>query len=242
MESIAYGLAVPLAAAAMVLLVVVLRVLGERAATRPRHLHRSVSGSPAGRGTHPGSSKPVRTSLPAADEDSGGIEVHECATALDVAQLLLDNGQSEGAARILANLVESNPRQALTPWLKLLEIYRRAGAREEYETVAQGLHEHFNLHAAAWDRAQDGACDGIEAYHHVMTEIRHRWGSRACRHYLGHLLADNRGGQRSGFSAAALEDILLLIDVLEPQLKRAPAATAGSPRLRSIAPRIALHS
>jgi len=148
-----------------------------------------------------------------------GIEVHEHETALGLADELLSGGtgpSASSATYVLAEFAKSNPRRAVDPWLRLLEVYRNAGAQDEYETIARGLNRHFNVRPPVWDADEVGDDPaGIELYPHVVERIVTQWGSRACRDYLGNLLIDNRGGSRSGFGIHALSDILLLADILD---------------------------
>lgn len=218
MDAFPYGLMIAVSGAAIFLVVVMLRALGERhdrtaVACRTSGSHRAHSRTSqagrigAGTGDDPGF---LGTEVATCQ----GIEVHEHESALGLADELLSGGSTRGAPHVLADFAKSNPRQAVEPWLRLLDVYRDAGARDEYETIARGLHDHFNVRPPAWspgDVADRGV--GIESYPHVIERIVAHWGTRACHEYLGRLLTDNRGGSRTGFGVEALSDILLLVDV-----------------------------
>jgi hypothetical protein len=57
-----------------------------------------------------------------------------------------------------------------------------------------------------------------------MARLVEGWTKRDAQDFLNHLLQDNRGGERQGFSMDVLQEILLLLAVIElrdhlPQLK-----------------------
>ena len=227
MSEMPFSLMVSITAALAALLVVAFRVMAaRRERDRAARLHAAASrASMRSRTNFLGPAARTDRDQQSVHGPDRGIEVCELGSAVELAKLLLGTGQTHDAARVLTNFIEDHPRQAIAPWLKLLEIYGQAGARSEYETIARGLREHFNMRAPAW--GEDARSDaGIEAHSHVIDEIVHRWGSHACRHYLGRLVVDNRGGSRNGFSAAAMSDILFLTEVLETILdaSHGPAA------------------
>lgn len=152
------------------------------------------------------------------------IEVLECDTITEVADVLLQLGQVAAAQDILSEYIAKNPSQAIEPWLRLLEIHRRQDARESYELTAAKLVKHFNVHARPWEASPAGEPDALERYPHVMRELVHRWGTHACHHYLGRLLAANREGARRGFGPEVVEEILLLTAILEQAHLTKPAA------------------
>lgn len=189
--------------------IIVLRLSGERRARggyRRHKLRHTVTANRA-------AAIPI---TPWDDDEDPGIEVHEYDSAVDAAEVLLDVGHTHGAAEVLSRFIEEHPKEAVTPWLRLLDTYRKAGAKDEYDTLAGRLTQHFNVHVRQWHQPSLPYCGPrLEAYPHVVEALMHRWGSHACRHYLGKLLADNRGGSRGGFSAETLDDILMLTGILE---------------------------
>ena len=84
------------------------------------------------------------------DDEDAGIEVHEHDSAVNAAEVLLDVGHTHGAAEVLSRFIEEHPKEAVTPWLRLLDTYRKAGAKDEYDTLAGRLTLHFNVHVRPW--------------------------------------------------------------------------------------------
>lgn len=160
-----------------------------------------------------------RTELPAAAllvEEA--VEEHD--SAIELAEIMMAFGRVQGAAETLAEFIQSNPKKAVTPWLKLLEVYRAAGLRPEFDTLARQLNKTFNVKAVTWDTFDEARrpTGTIEQMSHVMSRIQNLWGSRDCQTYLESLLRDNRDGMREGFPLSVIDEILVLAGVLEERL------------------------
>ena len=229
MSDMPFQLLAPIAAALILILAVAIRIAAERrpssAASRRNLASQRVNSdyAPANSPVYQ-----IERDLEGLRRTAADIEVRELLSPVELANELLDAGHTDGAARVLAEFIETHPKQAVIPWLKLLEIYRKSGGQEEYENIARGLHEHFNIRMPAWNQPLPAAtASGIEDHTHVIAEIARRWGTHACHRYLGRLLADNRGGSRRGFGIDALDDILFLTDVLEVVLAASHDKSAG---------------
>lgn len=167
-------------------------------------------------------------------------EQSEVAVVLELAEVMLAFGRIKGAEQALEEFVENQPGAALTPWLKLLEIYRQNGQRDAFEGKSEQLRRHFNVATAAWEVAGEAGVPAVSASEesaaaieellprlpmigqlpHITTEISRAWGSPGCLAYLNRLLRDNRNGQRGGFAMATVRELLFLTDVLESSLAR----------------------
>lgn len=137
--------------------------------------------------------------------------------ALELADIMLSMGLGHGAAQTLTEQIRSEPKQALRHWLKLLEIYRSNGQQAEFERSAEELRLHFNVKPEDW-KVHSGMQQGIENYPHIAARIAALWPTAECLAYLENLLADNRGGARSGFPQAVAEEFLLLEGMLRFEL------------------------
>jgi hypothetical protein len=153
-------------------------------------------------------------SLPPSSLDIGSGQADQ---ALELADIMLSMGLGHGAAQTLTEQIRSEPKQALRHWLKLLEIYRTNGQQAEFERSAEELRLHFNVKPEDW-KVQHGAQQGIENYPHIAARISTLWPTAECLAYLENLLADNRGGARSGFPQAVAEEFLLLEGMLRYEL------------------------
>ncbi|CAH1745749.1 Type 4 pilus biogenesis [Thauera humireducens] len=141
-------------------------------------------------------------------------------SAVELAEIMVSFGRLHGAADTLAEFIRGNPKQAVTPWLKLLEVYRAAGLREDFGAVARELNKTFNVLAVTWDNYDAIRHNAIqlEDIPHIATRVQQLWGTRECQAYLQHLLRDNRDGSRAGFPFTVIDDILMLSAVLEQEL------------------------
>jgi len=134
---------------------------------------------------------------------------------LELAGIMLSMGLEQGAAQALVEYTEANPREALHHLLKLLDIYRNSGHRNDFEEAAEKLRQNFNIQAEDWIVAQKDKPPTLENFSRVSAEVQQRWTRPAeCIDYLRHLLEDTREGSRAGFPQPVAEEILLLIAIL----------------------------
>ena len=140
---------------------------------------------------------------------------------LELAEIMLSFGRVQGAAETLREYIEANPREALQPWIKLLDIYRQGDMPDEFAAMAERLNQHFNVEIQQWDgRPPPPKRDNVirvstlEALPHVCERIVALWGTPECSDYLRQLLRDNRAGERGGFTLPVVQEILLLIDLM----------------------------
>ena len=155
--------------------------------------------------------------LTAPAEDDWQAETLE--HVIELAEVMLAFGRSSQAMETLSKYIRDNPRQAVDPWLRLLDLYYRSDLRAEYETLARQLNKYFNVAIPEWeefalDRRPPPGHLSLESLPHIMTRIMSTWGSRQCLSYLEHLLTDNRDGKRMGFTLPIVREIMLLRDIL----------------------------
>lgn len=147
-------------------------------------------------------------------------EVEEHDSAIELAEIMMSFGRVHGAAETLAEFIRHNPKQAVTPWLKLLEVYRAAGLRAEFDALARQLNKTFNVLAVTWENfdAARSAPASIELLPHIVANLEKLWGTRECQGYIHTLLRDNRDGTRQGFPLRIIDELLLLAAILEQHL------------------------
>lgn len=146
--------------------------------------------------------------------------VDEQDSALELAEIMMSFGRTQGAAETLADYIRSNPRQAVKPWIKLLDVYHVAGMRAEFEALTRQLNKTFNVKTITWDdfKATRNAPDSVEQMGHVIQQLQELWGTQEAQVYIHQLLRDNRNGTRQGFPLCVVEELLLLLAVLDDTL------------------------
>lgn len=175
----------------------------------------------------------------------------ECCEAnpvMELADIMLSFGRVKGAAQALQEYIDNNPQEALQPWMRLMDVYRMAGMRAEFEEVSRNLNQNFNVEIQRWDTdrvADDKASftllaeersaslptvprpESLEELPRLMEAVCSQWATGDVVGYLYQLLRDNRGGQRTGFALAIVEDILFLIELKETsnRMERESAAS-----------------
>jgi hypothetical protein len=166
-------------------------------------------------------------------------EHFEANPVMELAEIMLSFGRVKGAAQALQEYVDSNPQEALKPWIRLMEVYRMAGMRREFEKVARDLNRNFNVEVQRWEQTvepdSEGPVDvildtepvatgnqlagakaeGIEGMPAITEQVVMRWNDGSVIDYMNQLLRDNRGGTRLGFSLPVISDILFLVELKE---------------------------
>jgi pilus assembly protein FimV len=177
-------------------------------------------------------------------------EHFEANPVMELADIMLSFGRVKGAAQALQEYIDHNPEEALQPWIRLMDVYRMAGMREEFEKMARNLNQHFNVEILEWEAgagdnaapALDIVLDGddtgtrrppggpkpqtIEDMPRVMQQIVDWWPERHAPENLHQLLRDNGGGKRLGFALPVVEEILFLIGLKEMVNKMDDAASS----------------
>lgn len=167
---------------------------------------------------------------PAAPQDgvvaelAGVEEQPDVNPVMELADIMLSFGRVKGAAQALQEHIDRNPQVALQPWIRLMDVYRMAGMRAEFEKVARNLNTHFNVEVQSWDQGEVASSSppaglarpqSLEDMPRLMNMVVELWNSGDVVGYLYQLLRDNRGGQRLGFAMPVVEDILFLIELKE---------------------------
>ena len=151
------------------------------------------------------------TEQPAIDDSVADADL-----SLELADVMVSMGLAGGAAQTLEGHIRQHPRQALFHWLKLLDVYRRFGQREEFNKAILEMQQHFNITPPSWQSTTRAPIDllSLEDYPHIISRLQELWPRRSCAQYLSRLIEDNRGGTRSGFPQPVVEEILFLLDLL----------------------------
>jgi len=125
--------------------------------------------------------------------------------------------RSSDAIVHLKMTIESQPKASINHWLYLLEIFRKLNLKEDFENYATELHNNFNVMTPIWYETDVAIYvpQNLEEFPHIMEKLYNVWPGDSAIAYLRGLIADNRGGERSGFGKEVLSEILMLITVLD---------------------------
>ncbi len=143
-------------------------------------------------------------------------------TTLEEAKLLMSINRTQDAVAHLKLTIETDPKASINHSLYLLEIFRKLNLKEEFEAYAKRLHITFNVMTPVWYEANAAIASAkivvpqyLEEFPHIMDKLDAVWPSELAKVYLQSLITDNRDGDRAGFSAAVLAEILMLITLLD---------------------------
>lgn len=157
-------------------------------------------------------------------------EHFEANPVMELADIMLSFGRVKGAAQALQEYIDNNPQEALQPWIRLMDVYRMAGMRAEFETVARNLNQNFNVEVQQWEAALptfglgdaeaaplqvESRPESLEDMPRIAGMVCELWPDGDVVGYLYQLLRDNRGGKRVGFSLPVVDEILFLIELKE---------------------------
>jgi len=162
-------------------------------------------------------------------------EHFEANPVMELADIMLSFGRVKGAAQALQEYIDNNPQEALQPWIRLMDVYRMAGMKTEFEAVSRNLNQNFNVEVQEWGPAETVQSldlvleedaspvpvpvapkpECLEDMPRLIATVCEMWGTGDVVGYLYQLLRDNRGGQRLGFSLPVVEEILFLIELKE---------------------------
>ncbi len=151
------------------------------------------------------------------DQPAVDVSFNDGNSALELAEIMLSFGRIRGAAETLAMHIEENAPDNIQPWTMLLDLYRRADMRSEFEALATQMRTRFNVRIPTWDDSTTpvSGLKSLEDYAHIVWRITNCWGEQECMDYLYELVHDNRAGNRSGFPLEVIEEIALLMRTLE---------------------------
>ena len=155
----------------------------------------------------------------------------EHASAVELADIMMSFGRVHGAAETLSDFIRGNPTQAVQPWIKLLEVYRAADMKAEFEGLTHQLNKTFNVKVIAWEDFERAikTLGSIEELPHIARAVQSSWGTIDCQAYIHGLLRDTRGGTRQGFPLGVVNELLLLLAVLEDSLGPYRASIENTP-------------
>ncbi len=145
------------------------------------------------------------------------VEEQSDQTVLQEAKAMMKKGSTEEAIGHLKWAIRAKPKISINTWLYLLDILRKQNLKDEFEKFAIEMHQNFNVMTPLWEEREVEIIvpQTLEDFPYIVKFLTEKWPNEKLNNYLRKLVADNRSGERSGFSKAVVEEIMLLIDVLE---------------------------
>ena len=156
--------------------------------TRPPPLSRSkpmAGQSPApaqAAASAPRSAAPPTAPMPLAGGEPGlslippkrPVAVEELIDLEQQAEFFRVLGQEQSAIELLMSHLRESGASSPMPYLKLLDIHRRRGDRDDYERIRARFNERFSAYAPEWG-ADLGAGGTLENYPDVLSELQRLW-------------------------------------------------------------------
>ncbi len=102
------------------------------------------------------------------------VTIEELLDLEQQAEFFIVLGQEDAAVDLLVDHLRNTGGGSPLPYLKLLEIYRRRGARDAYERTRTRFNHRFNAYAPEWDTdLQHGR--SLEDYTGVLPRLQQVW-------------------------------------------------------------------
>jgi hypothetical protein len=140
---------------------------------------------------------------------------------LDHADVFLSHGRSSLAIQLLQNHLLDFPKQSVTIWLFLLDLLAKENLPAIYEQTALECKEHFNMKIADFSRNENETNTSLESFPHLTSGLQQLWGKTSALTYLDDLIYNSRLEVRVGFHKNVIEELLLLKNIAQEELKTA---------------------
>ncbi len=155
--------------------------------------------------------------------DLSMLYIEEFESVVEEARIFMSMDRAKEAISILTQHIQEQPKTSIHPWIYLMEVYRDLDMRDEFVDLAKRFHEHFNVIAPQWHSdTQIGMviAESLEEFPHIISQLQEIWQTPKAKPYLESLIADNRDGERSGFSFEVIKEIMMLMAMLDMRDKQ----------------------
>lgn len=146
--------------------------------------------------------------------------VEEDTNVLDDAKLFLSHGRVGLAIQLLQSHLIDFPRESAENWLLLLDLLAKEGRQEEFETAANECEKYFNVDIPKFSQNTEPA-GGIESYERISLDLQKVWGTAEATNFLDNLIHNARNEPREGFNKELFEELVLLREIAEEEIKLA---------------------
>ena len=137
------------------------------------------------------------------------LSVEELLDLEQQADFFIALGQEDAAVDLLMSHLRSAGGQSPLPYTKLLEIYKRQGARAAYERTRARFNRRFNAYAPDWDTGPS-AGRSLEDYPDTIALLEGAWGSPIDAMAILEGLLFKRDDTSELFDLPAYRDVLVL--------------------------------
>ncbi len=170
--------------------------------------------------------EPMPPRLLTADESAPrDVSIEELIDLEQQAEFFIVLGQDDAAIELLAEHLRHTGGGSPLPYLKLLEVYRRRGDRDDYGRMRQRFNHRFNAYAPDWD-ADLLAGRTLETYGGVIPRLQQVWARPldAMAELEALLFRKSRGDL---FELPAYREVLFLYALARDLLDREAADTGN---------------
>jgi hypothetical protein len=164
-----------------------------------------------------------RSTLEDAPASPRDVSIEELIDLEQQAEFFVVLGQDEAAIDLLSEHMRSTGGGSALPYLKLLEIYRRRGDRDDYERIRTRFNQCFNAYAPEWG-SDPAAGNSLQDYPEILPRLQQVWSRPldAMAEMEALLFRKSRGDL---FDLPAYRELLFLYSLARDLLDREVADT-----------------
>lgn len=140
------------------------------------------------------------------------------AGVMDDVDVFLSHGRTNLAIQLLQNYLMEHPKESAVIWIFLLDLLAKEGKRREYEITTEECRKHFNIKLSDFS-VPVANNDSIESFERISAALQKVWGTPLVLSFIDELIYNTRLVPRIGFNRAIFEELMLLRELAEEELR-----------------------
>lgn len=147
---------------------------------------------------------------PALEEDTSDV--------IEDADVFISHGRTTLAVQLLQHHLMEAPKKSASTWLFLLDLLAKEGLQKEFDIAANECKKHFNVQLADFSTPVENA-NTLESFERITSELQKIWGTEEAVVFLDELIYNTRMEPRMGFDKAVFEELVLLREIAQEEIK-----------------------
>lgn len=141
------------------------------------------------------------------------LAVNEVADISQEAEFFMEIGEYERAINLLEGSLDTEQGLTPVPQMYLLDMYRKTGKHEAYESLRERFRQNFNAYVPGWDEDPSNFSRDLSDYPRALEQVCRSWRSDNIVPTLESLMVDDTRGSRLGFDLPAYREVVFLYGI-----------------------------
>lgn len=137
---------------------------------------------------------------------------------IEDADVFISHGRTTLAVQLLQHHLMEAPKKSASTWLFLLDLLAKEGLQKEFDIAANECKKHFNVQLADFSAPVENA-NTLESFERITSELQKIWGTEEAVVFLDELIYNTRMEPRMGFGKAVFEELVLLREIAQEEIK-----------------------